>query len=166
MTTPNIPRLQQLRRVVEQAPDDRFHMRTVVETADCGTARCAFGWALVDPQFQADLEFCHAVFADWPTAFPTTPAQPTSLQEVEYFPGNQVAKYFGLTDRQMTVLFGGDLSPSCPEHAVTKAEVIWNIDELIAGREPAYYKATGNYEGSSVWASGEVNENYDPDEED
>jgi len=44
-------RLRELRRVVEQAPEERFRMANFKKRVSCGTARCAAGWAALDPFF-------------------------------------------------------------------------------------------------------------------
>jgi len=41
--------LRRLREVIAEVPDDRLHMRRLVEVSECGTAFCAAGWAAIDP---------------------------------------------------------------------------------------------------------------------
>lgn len=116
---PNIEALKQLRRVVENAPDDLLHMRAITEESSCGTAHCALGWAEVDPWFQDNL--------------------PRIKGEEEYF--DWAERIFGLSGANANKLFAGNASHSTPAHAISKAAVLWNIDELLAGRPPRSYRA-------------------------
>lgn len=143
----NIEALKQLRRVVQNAPDDLFHMRAVVENASCGTARCAFGWALVDPWFQQNTEILDVGTVD--------------LDEhgnINYcsmsFYG--AANLFDVSDTDANNLFGGELNYGTEEHAVSKEEVIWNIDQLLNDKPALPYAAT--HHPSQEYAMGKEDE--------
>lgn len=131
----NIPALKELRRVCVEAPDELFHMRRYVEVASCGTARCMLGWAVIDPAFTkvvADI-----VPDGWTVE---------KLDEAEgrrYFwsdAGKLMAEHLGLTIDEGHILFAADISRGASAHSVSKDEVLWNIDELIAGRSPLRYR--------------------------
>ena len=70
---PNIEALTQLRRVVEAAPEELFHMRAVVEHVDCGTRRCALGWAII--------ECGYAYAVQWPLGHCTVEFRKPSLRD-------------------------------------------------------------------------------------
>lgn len=122
---PNIEALQQLRRVVENAPEDLLHMRRVVDPSPCGTARCALGWCLVDPWFQKNTELRnYAAWAD------------------DTFPPANLEAIFGAEPEEIDHVFAGSINTYADGHAVSKAEVLWNIDRLMAGEETRPYAAT------------------------
>lgn len=120
-----IERLKQLRRVVEAAPEDRLHMRTFCEQAECGTAYCAAGWAAIDPWFRENTEI-EGVFeyADDGHLF-------TGFGVWDVF--DPLADIFGISRLAAGCLFGYGMSVTDEPHAVTKAEVLANIDRLLRG---------------------------------
>lgn len=106
----NIERLEQLRRVVLAAPDNElFDMKHITKLKNCGTAHCAFGWALVDTWFQKNTNITISDFNDSP-------------------------RIFDLFWRDVNSLFLPYMAPW--EGSIAKALVIANIDRLIRG-EPA-----------------------------
>jgi hypothetical protein len=118
-------RLRQLRRVVEAVPDHLLHMRRFTEESPCGTAHCALGWAVVDPWFRSQ-GITSEVHLDGA------------------YPFAEAARFFDLTELDTTNLFGGTLDlHEVDPHAVTKAEVLWNIDRLLACLPTRPYRATG-----------------------
>jgi hypothetical protein len=123
----NTEALQQLRRVVESAPDDLFHMRAVVERTSCGTARCAIGWAAVDPWFQENTRLPELI--------------PPSYDRKGLPSLYALNELFDISSIDANNLFAGSISRYVNEHAVSKEEVLWNIDELLAGRETLPYCA-------------------------
>ncbi len=132
----NIERLKELRRVVLAAPEHQFHMRTWCEKADCGTARCAAGWAAVDPWFQENTEILE-IFAVDEAKF-VTPVTDFSCFSA-------IGKLFGIEYRQSCHVFGSDpcgLGMSDP-HSVSKDQVVANIDALIAGTPTKSYYHNG-----------------------
>jgi hypothetical protein len=143
----NTEALQQLRRVVQDAPDDLFHMRALVEESACGTARCAIGWAAVDPWFQANTRLPGWIPSSYAGAIFPTGRVWDALDAI-----------FGISCSDTSNLFAGDLPMSAGKHAVSKTEVLWNIDELLAGRNALPYMATGA--NVPVYALGEKNESY------
>lgn len=126
--TINIERLTNLRRVVEQAPDHLFHMRALTEESSCGTARCALGWALVDPWFQQDG--IETIKKDH--------AYTINVKTVDW--SSRLPQYFGLTEINSHNLFGTELSRLVDPHAVSKAEVLVSIDRLLDGKRALPYK--------------------------
>jgi hypothetical protein len=123
--------LTQLRRVAVQAPDELFHMNAVVEHAECGTARCLLGWMIIDPWFVTHTPIGQFISPNY-----------FKMHLPDDLSG--VAEIFGLSDRQANKLFGGGLDTN-DGHAVPKAEVLWNIDRLLAGRKVRHYRATGKH---------------------
>jgi hypothetical protein len=161
---PNIERLTQLRRVVEAAPDNLIYTRSVVEEGD--TARCAFGWALVEPWFIANTDkkgcFSFIDISTWCTAarFDLCEEDANNLFGVDpwfltntnisslagrrygnidemYMDFAGVQKLFDLSEEDADNLFGADFLAMVGPHAVSRQEVLDNIDRLLAG-EPAW----------------------------
>jgi hypothetical protein len=130
---PNLEALRQLRRVVEAAPDKLFRMRSVVEPTPCGTARCALGWCLVDPWFLANTPLGR--FADWKSRYMRD-------DEGRGGPADVLYETFGLDRGDAGVLFGVTLTASFSAGAVAKAEVLANIDRVLAGERAVPYAAT------------------------
>lgn len=124
-------RLRQLRRVIEAADPDRLHMRAWSEKAPCGTAYCAAGWAAIDPWFQANTSIGE-IFVPKPSGHLGVRADD---------PFRPLANLFDLTPNDSTNLFGGGVYYDCDPHAVTKDEVIANIDRLLAGEHAKTYAA-------------------------
>lgn len=157
----NFEALRQLRRVVEAAPDDLLHMRAIVELAKCGTARCALGWAIIDPWFQQNTAINELIPANF------------RGQAISDLPDHQgghntwksLSGIFGIGLDNTDNLFAGDIFQDTNEHAVSKAEVLWNIDELLAERDALPYRAA-TWDNPPVYAGGIPNDNYeaDPDE--
>jgi hypothetical protein len=127
---PNVEALQQLRRVMEAAPDDRIHMNSFSERAACGTAYCAAGWAAVDPWFQQNTAI--------PEIFAVNEDGTLSQRIGDAF--GALANVFDIYNDEADILFAAE-SGDIDDHAITKAEVINNIDALIAGGEPEVYDA-------------------------
>ena len=124
----NIEALKQLRRVAEEAPDDLLHMRAVVEVAECGTARCLLGWAIVDPWFRE-----HSPLKEVDANY-----------EWKGFPGGSVSDmrwFLNISARDARYLFADGIDPSSDPHGITKKEVLDNIDRLIAGEDAERYDA-------------------------
>ena len=111
---PNKAALRQLRRVVKAVPDDLLHMHSITSAALCGTAHCAIGWAAIDPWFIKKFET--SIHYEW-------------------------AAPFNLSEKQADILFAGDACSGLPDHAITKAEVLANIDRILAGKRALVYKA-------------------------
>ena len=122
--------LRQLRRVVEGAPEHQFHMNRVVDNTDCGTARCAIGWAVVDKWFQKNTSLVQWI-------------DPKTKKQYILPSATALAQIFGIPTEDVSNLFGGDLnSEDGDPHSVSKQEVLWNIDALLAGRDSRPYRAT------------------------
>ena len=124
---PNIQALRELHRVVLDAPDYLFHMRSFIEETHCGTARCAIGWACMDPWFA-------------PRFYP--------LVTVDYVSRTFLARFFGISMKELSHLIADDQTHSLNAHAISKAEVLWNICQLIRGKPSRPYRAM---RGSGPW---------------
>ena len=140
--------LTQLRRVVADTPDHLLHMRAFTEVAACGTARCAAGGAAIDPWFREHTRINEVL-----------PAEPYGDDWLvttcsSYADWKALAECFRLSQCDADNLFAADLNVTADPHAVSKAEVLENIDRLLAG-EPAFrYAATRD------------DDEYDDDDED
>lgn len=115
--------LTELRRVAEAAPEELLHMRMFREVADCGTAYCLLGWASLDLYFQA---------------LGLRSAEETSRFSSEV---DKMSDILGINELQVARLFASDISVDVDPHAVTKTEVLKNIDRLIKGKQAREYKA-------------------------
>lgn len=125
----NIEALKQLRRVVEAAPDDRFHMRRWSEKAPCGTAYCAAGWAAIDPWFRENTGIGD-IFKLRRYGY---------LELITCSPFFSLARLFDISIYEAATLFGIGIDPRSNPHAVSRAEVIANIDRILAGQKPERY---------------------------
>ena len=132
----NTEALRELRRVVEAAPDHQLHMRVLHEKCECGTAYCALGWTVQDPYFvekfgdelQRQLGWTHTTDVDlldlgFSRLLEITPA------------------IFGISTREADKLFASNIDYYEGPHSVSKAEVLWNIDQLLAGNTTRHYRA-------------------------
>lgn len=133
MTQLNHEALRQLRRVVEAAPEEQFHMRACVEQTTCDTARCAFGWCIIDPWFRENTRVGDIPidFDNWSFDFDLG-----IMTNAVFF-----EQIFGLTDKQSNILFARSASRCLYPHAITRKEVLANIDRLLNGEAPKPYKA-------------------------
>lgn len=124
---PNLTALRQLKRVVKAAPAERFRMRKFTEQTDCGTAYCAAGWAAIDPWFNKRGLYMRG----------DAPETPNNM-----WAQGALSEIFGLTLENTFALFAFDTPPpDIDPHAITKAEVIANIDRLLAGKRATVYRA-------------------------
>jgi hypothetical protein len=132
-------RLRQLRRVIDSAPEERFVMRTWSERSGCQTTFCAAGWCAVDSWFRENTKIgtIFAVAGD-------------SEGQVTVYPINYVfnvfrdlANLFSISIDDAEALFGVGIRSVDP-HAVSRAEVLANIDRLLAGKPAEVYAAARN----------------------
>lgn len=126
----NTEALQQLKRVVEEAPDHRFDMQLFEQQTHCGTARCAAGWAAVDDWFQANTNINHAL-----------PVQNGRIKP-QYTPHlfALLGTIFEITTKDAENLFAAE-SGFIQDDTINKREVLDNIDSLIAGNGTREYDA-------------------------
>ena len=130
--------LRQLRRVVAKAPKHSLHMNRVVDQSDCGTARCAIGWAAVDKWFQENTKLNELID-------PGVTYQ-TNIGDIA-----NIAGIFDISVDNATKLFGGGLSPyGNGPHDVSKKEVLWNIDRLLEGKPARSYEAVAEFRRSNT----------------
>jgi hypothetical protein len=131
----NIERLKQLRRVIEEAPEDRLHMRAYSEVAECGTAYCAAGWAAVDSWFQKNTEINETLeVTEEGRIIVADIVADGDRDEFENF-----ADIFGIHPDDSEALFGADPARDIGPHAVSKAQVLDNIDRLLKGKPAEVY---------------------------
>ena len=130
MPTLNVEALTQLRRVVHDAPE--LDMSKVV----CDTARCAVGWAVIDPWFQKNTNLNAIIAAEYRGhTFPDLDL--TCLQ---------LSRLFGIELFNADRLFGGGLSADSNPDCVSKQEFLDNIDRLLRGEDAQEYAAVINQE--------------------
>jgi hypothetical protein len=120
----NVENLLQLKRVVENAPEHRFHMTAFIEAAECGTAYCAAGFAAIDPWFQENTTIGEAFKLGKNEQF-----------EIEGDPFDKLQDIFELDKHDTLNLFGANISSSAGVHDVTKEMVLDNIDRAINGED-------------------------------
>lgn len=129
----NTERLLQLRRVLDEAPEERFHMRTWSEAADCGSAYCLAGFMAIDPWFRRETEVGNVFILN----------KHNCLLNVEStdIPFRFLAGVFAIAESDSENLFGYGIPLHADPHCVTRAEVRANIDRILAGRPAEIYTA-------------------------
>lgn len=141
MTATRDEKLRQLRRVVEDAPPERLEMTTFTCRKSCGTAHCAAGHARLDPWFLANTTIDEIFYAA--RMAPNDGGADAVAYEVHPRRNGNTFRLLGdlfeISKEDSRRLFGADLT--FDEDVVEKAEVIANIDRLLAG-EPAKYYAS------------------------
>lgn len=147
----DIDNLLRLREVIAEVPDDRLHMRILVEDSECGTAFCAAGWAAIDPVLGPRIrQELHVQLRGWlPEDEPAAPLTESDLHS-EGFVCIQLAltSVLGLSAVDSDRLFASGIFRYADRHAVTKAEVLWNIDRLIMGKHARRYSVVPGGRGS------------------
>jgi len=118
-------RMLQLRRIAVSIPDGLLNMAVVEQAAECGTARCLAGWATVDP---------------WFVAQGITRVLRVGRQG-RYIDWYELSAFFALAEYDTKTLFGAYLPRYMDPHAVSKAEVIANVDRAISGVVTVPYAA-------------------------
>lgn len=131
--------LRQLRRVINEAPEHLLHMRAVVEEAACGTARCAFGWAIIDDWFINNTDINEICKSDW-----NCPYFPVSIRCSTI--NLELAELFGISEKDAVNLFATEapVVVSRNAHDISKQEVLDNIDRLLRGESTVPYKVLEN----------------------
>lgn len=107
--------LLQLARVVQDADDERWDMRTFT-----GRCKCAAGHAFDDPWFKENAPI------------------PTQTGYNTFLDWHRVHKPFGITNGEAWDLFGGNVSISRLP-GVSKLAVLANIKRLLEGRPTKEY---------------------------
>jgi hypothetical protein len=132
----HVERLQQLRRVVAEAPAERFDMAWICRRDHaCGTAYCAAGWAVLNPWFQQETP----ILDHFMILYKSDRAIVTTKNPDGAFPG--LAQVFGLELTDARDLFGGNLYSGSE---VSQSEVIANIDRLLNGKRTIRYGVEDN----------------------
>jgi hypothetical protein len=121
----NTQALQRLRGVAENAPDDLLHMRLYREKAACGTAYCLLGWASLDPWFNER----GLVSADRDDRF--------------WLALECIRPILDISPDDCDNLFATEILDDTGPHAISKQEVLDNIDRVIAGGRALRYRAVG-----------------------
>ncbi len=120
-------RLSELRRVVENAPDELLSMSHFSKKVSCGTAHCAAGWAALDPYFterglsltaHGGLRYYYYMSFD---AF------------------HDLAYLFKISVKASRKLFGCEPPQGDNWKNVKKEHVLANIDRMLAGKQPFRY---------------------------
>jgi hypothetical protein len=126
---PNLEALKQLRRVAVEAPDDRFNMASWCEDIGCQTVMCLAGWAAIDPWHRQNtsINVQFYVYSDM-----------TVVNTYECLTDDFLAEIYGIDSEDAQSLFAIDVG-SAISRAVTKVEVIDNIDRLLAGLSARRY---------------------------
>ena len=124
---PHITALRELKRVIENVPEDLLHMRWWQSRAECGTVRCAGGWAAVDPWFNK-----RGLTANDSGA-------PRFRGEIC---DGALRPFFRLTVKATRDLFAlYHPHPIALEgHAVSKRQVLNQIDRILAGQPTKPYR--------------------------
>ncbi len=127
----NVQRLQQLRRVVLEAPEDRWDMRTFYRKTECGTAHCMGGWCAIDPWFRENTEV-REIFAV---------GKDEQIHFLKTYPTKKLGEVFGLNWEDSRTLFAVGAPFLANRFLITKAEVVANIDRILSGKPPEVYAA-------------------------
>jgi hypothetical protein len=120
-TKRNIKALKRLRAVFEKVPPHRVHMREVIGQAECGTVGCLLGWGTRDRQLRKMGLVMDA-------------------HEDPFFTLRTARKVLGLGPKTAERLFafnGGpefDRALRADPHAISKGQVLEQLDRVIAGR--------------------------------
>jgi hypothetical protein len=125
-------RLRQLRRVVEEAPAERFDMAWLCRLDKCGTAHCAAGWAVLDPWFQQETPILDHFTITHKSEFRVLV---TAKSFEGAFPG--LAQIFGLELTEAHYLFGANLYGVS---TVSQSKVLANIDRVLQGKQAVSYR--------------------------
>ena len=125
--------LRQLRRVVVNLPDAEFDMRQYGKSgqAGCSTVCCAAGAAYFDPWFREHTTISTVFKFDTGNLYPNSLSTATALARIFRLPEYASDCLFGLDTDVGSV--GGDLGK------VTRADVIANIDRILARKQPIPY---------------------------
>lgn len=137
----NIEALEQLRRVVEAAPEERLDMRKWCGKSACGTTYCAAGWAAIDPWFQRNTDILDTFDVREGTTRDGVLTTLVGHRRGAGMASKALARIFGIRWREAVFLFGLNLDNDHLPSDVTKAEVLERIDALIAGDDIGPYEA-------------------------
>jgi hypothetical protein len=174
-------RLKELRRVAEAIPPARLNMNEFGKvvgdygTPDCRTVCCLAGHAALDPWHQK-----HTEILDIFRLAEDEEASCTGFEILRPVPRclattfRRLATLYGISETDADALFAADAC-GLKEGAVTKAEIVANIDLLLAGLRARPYKAISQSdededEGGGYYEDGEDDEDdedfdLDDDEE-
>lgn len=128
--THNVEALQQLYRVIMDAPEHRLHMNAFAEKAHCGTAYCAAGWARVDKQYFR------------PLILKAMKAEGYDISDINDFSAVEyaLADILGISMQNADTLFAANICHTIDKHTVKKEEVLENIERLMANKDAVAYK--------------------------
>jgi hypothetical protein len=156
-------RLTKAREMLLALEPDKLHMRKVVDHADCGTAYCFAGWMVVNPWFRKHTTLGRylAVQTDGEICLTNAGMGVNAISDHNEPALVAVIRVLGIEERDGENLTGCGLSSRGNPHSVSREEVLWNVDELLAGRAALPYRATGK--NVPVYAGGHANKDYSPD---
>lgn len=97
----NVERLMQLKRVVAQAPEDRFHEGALSAQTRRGVAHSALGWACMDDWFAEQADFARLFVVGGRFEDDIRVADGVHL-------ARELASFFGLRVRDVELLFWAD----------------------------------------------------------
>ncbi len=127
----NAERLKQLRRVCKAIKPEGLDMRFF----SCGTTHCLYGWAYLDSWFRANTNIVDMLDRKGEVVDHNVCGNMNGFL-------SRAAAIFDITPTDAQYLFGIGLSPaSVGKEAISKSEVLENIDRLIRGESAEPYNA-------------------------
>lgn len=133
-------RLTHLRRVVEAAPDDRFHMTSFMDAqASCGTAYCAYGWATQDTWFKKRGCKLLQIGPSGKIYWPHIDGIGASNSEI------LLSTFFNISREEADHIFHLDADSRDKPHSISKAMVLRNIDLALANQPTINYRHMEGY---------------------
>lgn len=117
---------ENLKRVVQAAPENLWCMNYITKQTTCGSAHCAIGWAAIDPWFIKEAKL---------NSYPIGNTGQWACDSDTLW--NERFDFWGVDDETLNTLFGGELQSSDPP--IDKQEVLDNIDRILNGDDPVPY---------------------------
>lgn len=148
-TTCNVPAMQRLRWLVENAEADRFDMDRYAHVVydqfghTCGTAYCAAGFAAIDPWMQENTVI-GKVFrvADRKDGTGFSVEGWLARDSADCYPDARkgLAVVFGISEADSSALFYPGVNSKRQGPKVIQQHVIDNIDRILAGKPAEPYQ--------------------------
>lgn len=122
----NIERLQQARKIIDAAPEDRLRMAVLSQASGCDTTYCFAGWLIASPWFRDHTELGQFEL--------TARGRILYIRNCEYHsPFNAVAAVLAINADDADALMGLSCRFDNMAKQPDKACVIANINRIIAG---------------------------------
>lgn len=135
----NQQRLAELRRVIAEAPRDRFDMRDFTRVrADGVTTHCAAGWAALDDWFQRNT-YISRVFRVERLSDDQSIVMPAARTMGVALPFGSLATIFQISLADSRAIFG-EVAINF-RRPIGKEEAMVNVDRLLSGRPAEPYRA-------------------------